>query len=114
MRRCDGAPVRIPRVLRGSGTQAGGPANALNTGGQVEPPTTPKGDLPAVRANKALVHGKGQRGEGLELTDAPDAPCLHHDACDEAAGSASCAAAEVRRRALSVPQAAGAMACRTP
>lgn len=129
-------PVHIPKVLRGSATHAGGPANELNTGGQIEAPTAPKGDLRAVLTGKALFHGnycgKGERGTGLPPTDALDAACMHHDACYDAAGYASCAcdgtlreeasavaddtdvAAEVRRRALSVLQAAGAMACRTP
>lgn len=132
----DGAPVRIPRVLRGEGTHAGGPANDLNTGGQIEDPTGPKGSLRGVMAGKELFHGnycgKGQRGTGLPPTDALDAACMRHDACYEAARYASCAcdgvlraeasavaddrgvAAEVRRRALSVLEAAGAMACRSP
>ncbi|WP_407528163.1 hypothetical protein [Methylobacterium oryzisoli] len=126
----------IPRALRSSGSRAGGPANDLNPGGLPEEPTAPRGDLAAVLTGQDLFHGHycgaGQRGEGLAPTDALDAACQRHDACFEAAGHRSCAcnlslqreatfvserpglALEIRRRALSVAQAAELMACRAP
>jgi hypothetical protein len=126
----------IPKALRGSGSQAGGPANDLNPSGRVEPPAPPKGDLGRVIAGKDLFHGnycgKGQRGEGLPPTDALDAACMRHDACYDSTGYGSCAcdaelkreasgisdspdvSLEVRRRALSVIEAVAAMACRSP
>jgi hypothetical protein len=126
----------IPRALRGSGSRAGGPANDLNPGGRAEDPAPPRGELGRVIAGQELFHGnycgKGQRGEGLPPTDALDAACMRHDACYDTAGYASCAcdailrreasavadgpdaALEVRRRALSVVEAAAAMACRAP
>jgi hypothetical protein len=126
----------IPKVLRSSGSRAGGPANELNPGGRAEAPAPPKGDLARVVAGEELFHGnycgKGQRGEGLPPTDDLDAACMHHDACYDAAGYSSCAcdatlkreasivsdsprsSLEVRRRALSVAEAATAMNCRAP
>lgn len=126
----------IPKVLRSSGSRAGGPANELNPGGRAEAPTTPKGDLGRVIAGKELFHGnycgKGQRGEGLPPIDDLDAACMRHDACYDSAGYSSCAcdaalrreaaavsdgtgaSLEVRRRALSVAEAATAMGCRNP
>lgn len=126
----------IPQALRASGSKAGGPANELNPGGRAEAPAPPKGDLGRVVAGKELFHGnycgKGQRGEGLPPTDDLDAACMRHDACYDAAGYSSCAcdatlkreaavvsdspgmSLEVRRRALSVIQAAEAMECRAP
>lgn len=126
----------IPKALRASGSRAGGPANELNPGGRAEPPAPPKGDLGRVVAGQALFHGnycgKGQRGEGLPPTDDLDAACMRHDACYDAAGYSSCAcdatlkreasrvsdspnaSLEVRRRALSVSEAAVAMDCRSP
>lgn len=126
----------IPKALRSSGSKAGGPANDLNPSGRAEAPAPPKGDLGRVIAGKELFHGNycgtGQRGEGLPPTDALDAACMRHDACYDTAGYRSCAcdaalkreasaisdspnaALEVRRRALSVIEAATAMACRTP
>ena len=126
----------IPKALRASGSRAGGPANELNPGGRAEPPAPPKGDLGRVVAGTELFHGnycgKGQRGEGLPPTDDLDAACMRHDACYDAAGYSSCAcdatlkreasvvsdsprsSLEVRRRALSVIEAAAAMECRSP
>ncbi|MGH1589621.1 hypothetical protein ACRBEV_16260 [Methylobacterium phyllosphaerae] len=126
----------IPKALRSSGSKAGGPANDLNPGGRTEAPAPPRGDLGNVIAGKELFHGnycgKGQRGEGLPPTDALDAACMRHDACYEAAGYSSCgcdavlrheaavvsdspgASLEVRRRALSVTEAATALGCRAP
>jgi len=126
----------IPKALRSSGSRAGGPANELNPSGRAEEPTPPKGDLGQVVAGTALFHGnycgKGQRGEGLPPTDDLDAACMRHDACYDTAGYSSCAcdatlkreatlvsdspkaSLEVRRRALSVIEAAAAMECRTP
>ncbi|WP_442919367.1 phospholipase A2 family protein [Methylobacterium sp. SyP6R] len=126
----------IPKTLRASGSRAGGPANDLNPGGRPEEPAPPKGDLGGVVAGKALFHGnycgKGQRGEGLAPIDDLDAACMRHDACYDAAGYSSCAcdaalkreasvvadsgsaSLEVRRRALSVIEATGAMECRAP
>ncbi|WP_426219462.1 phospholipase A2 family protein [Methylobacterium sp. NFXW15] len=126
----------IPKALRSSGSRAGGPANELNPSGHAEEPAPPKGDLGRVVAGKELFHGnycgKGQRGEGLPPTDDLDAACMRHDACYETAGYSSCAcdatlkreatlvsdspkaSLEVRRRALSVIEAAAAMECRTP
>lgn len=126
----------IPKALRSSGSRAGGPANELNPSGRVEEPAPPKGDLGQVVAGKELFHGnycgKGQRGEGLPPTDDLDAACMRHDACYDTAGYSSCAcdatlkreatlvsdspkaSLEVRRRALSVIEAAAAMECRTP
>ncbi|MRI56784.1 hypothetical protein D8770_22890 [Methylobacterium sp. DB1607] len=126
----------IPKALRASGSKAGGPANDLNPSGQAEAPAPPKGDLGRVVAGKELFHGnycgKGQRGEGLPPTDDLDAACMRHDACYDAAGYSSCACdaalkretsavsdnpnapLEVRRRALSVFEAATAMECRAP
>lgn len=126
----------IPRTLRSSGSRAGGPANELNPGGLPEEPVPPRGDLAAVLTGANLFHGHycgaGQRGEGLAPVDALDAACQRHDACFDAAGHRSCAcnlslqkeatavserpglALEVRRRALSVAQAAEVMACREP
>ncbi|KMO33315.1 hypothetical protein VQ03_25020 [Methylobacterium tarhaniae] len=126
----------IPQALRASGSKAGGPANELNPGGRAEAPAPPKGDLGRVVAGRELFHGnycgKGQRGEGLPPTDDLDAACMRHDACYDAAGYSSCAcdatlkreaavvsdspgmSLEVRRRALSVIQAAEAMECRAP
>ncbi len=131
-----GGKSGIPKALRISGSKAGGPANDLNPGGRAEPPAQPKGDLGRVVAGKELFHGnycgKGQRGEGLPPTDDLDAACMRHDACYDAAGYSSCtcdvtlkreaaalsdspsASLEVRRRALSVIEAAGAMDCRAP
>ncbi len=126
----------IPKALRSSGSRAGGPANELNPGGRAEAPAPPKGDLGRVVAGKELFHGnycgKGQRGEGLPPTDDLDAACMRHDVCYDAAGYSSCAcdatlrreasvvsdspnaSLEVRRRALSVAEAATAMNCRAP
>ncbi|GJE12815.1 hypothetical protein FOHLNKBM_3867 [Methylobacterium longum] len=126
----------IPKALRGSGSKAGGPANDLNPGGRAEAPAPPRGEIGQVIAGQALFHGnycgKGQRGEGLPPTDDLDAACMRHDACYDAAGYSSCAcdatlrreaasvadgtnaSLEVRRRALSVIEAAAAMACRAP
>ncbi len=126
----------IPKVLRSSGSRAGGPANELNPGGRAEAPAPPKGDLGRVVAGQEPYHGnycgKGQRGEGLPPTDELDAACMHHDACYDTAGYHSCAcdtalkreasavadgsnaSLEVRRRALSVVEATAAMDCRTP
>ncbi|MGU3282499.1 phospholipase A2 family protein [Methylobacterium mesophilicum] len=126
----------IPKVLRSSGSRAGGPANELNPSGRAEAPAPPKGDLAQVAAGKELFHGnycgKGQRGEGLPPTDALDAACMRHDACYDNAGHHSCAcdatlkreasvvadatnaSLEVRRRALSVVEATAAMDCRAP
>ncbi|MFH6786448.1 MULTISPECIES: phospholipase A2 family protein [Methylobacterium] len=126
----------IPKTLRASGSRAGGPANDLNPGGRAEEYAPPKGDLGRVVAGKELFHGnycgKGQRGEGLPPTDDLDAACMRHDACYDAAGYSSCAcdatlereaavvsdspstSLEVRRRALTVIEAAGAMDCRAP
>lgn len=131
-----GERSEIPKALRGSGSKAGGPANDLNPGGRPEAPIPPKGDLGRVIAGKELFHGnycgKGQRGEGLPPTDDLDAACMRHDACYDTAGYNSCAcdatlkrdasavsdspnvSLEVRRRALSVIEAAGAMDCRAP
>lgn len=126
----------IPKALRASGSKAGGPANDLNPSGRAEAPAPPKGDFGRVLAGKELFHGnycgKGQRGEGLPPTDDLDAACMRHDACYDTAGYNSCAcdttlkreasvvsdspraSLEVRRRALSVIEAATAMDCRTP
>jgi len=126
----------IPKVLRSSGSKAGGPANDLNPSGQAEAPAPPKGDLGKVAAGKELFHGnycgKGQRGEGLPPIDALDSACMRHDACYDTAGYSSCtcdaalrreaasvsddpdASLETRRRALSVTEATAAMDCRRP
>jgi hypothetical protein len=126
----------IPKVLRSSGSRAGGPANDLNPGGRAEASAPPKGDLGRVIAGTELFHGnycgKGQRGEGLPPTDDLDAACMRHDACYDTAGYHSCAcdaalkreatvvadgssaSLEVRRRALSVVEATAAMDCRAP
>ncbi|WP_425374928.1 hypothetical protein [Methylobacterium segetis] len=126
----------IPKSLRSSGTQAGGPANDLNPSGQREGPASPRGNLANVLTGAELFHGNycgaGQRGEGLPPIDDLDAACQRHDACFDAAAHRSCAcnavlkreaaavserpgiALEVRRRALSVVQAAEVMACETP
>jgi hypothetical protein len=132
----DDPKASIPSVLRGSGSKAGGPANELNPSGRPETPVGPKGDLAGVLSKRELFHGNycgaGQRAEGLPPTDALDAACQRHDACFDAAGHPSCecnktlmreAAAvaddrsltpEVRRRALSVVQAADLMECQAP
>jgi hypothetical protein len=126
----------IPKTLRGSASKAGGPANDLNPGGRPEETPLPRGDLANVLTGKELFHGNycgaGQRGEGLPPTDALDAACMHHDACYDTAGYRSCAcdqtlkreaaaaaeqprvSLEVRRRALSVVEAAGLMECKAP
>jgi hypothetical protein len=126
----------IPKSLRASGSRAGGPANELNPGGRTEAPAPPRGELVNVLAGRALFHGhycgKGNRGEGLAPIDALDAACMRHDACYGTAGYSSCAcdatlrreatlvsddpsvSLETRRRALSVTQAAAAMACSQP
>lgn len=126
----------IPKSLRASGSRAGGPANELNPGGHTEAPAPPKGELVNVLAGRALFHGhycgKGNRGEGIAPIDALDAACMRHDACYGTAGYSSCACdatlrreatlvsddpsvpLETRRRALSVTQAAAAMACSQP
>lgn len=131
-----GERFSIPKVLRSSGSKAGGPANDLNPSGQAEAPAPPKGDLGKVAAGKELFHGnycgKGQRGEGLPPIDALDAACMRHDACYDTAGYSSCAcdtalrreaatvsddpgaSLETRRRALSVTEATAAMDCRRP
>ncbi|MFE1599787.1 phospholipase A2 family protein [Methylobacterium sp. ID0610] len=130
------ARTAIPQVLRRSGSQAGGPANDLNPSGRDEGPAPPRGDLATVLQGKDLFHGNycgaGQRGEGLEPTDVLDAACQRHDACYDAAGHPSCACnrtlkreaalvsdqpdvpLEIRRRALSVAEAADAMRCERP
>lgn len=131
-----GARSAIPKSLRGSGSQAGGPANDLNPSGRPEGPTSPRGELGNVLTGAELFHGNycgaGQRGEGLPPIDDLDAACQRHDACFDAAASRSCAcnavlkreaaavserprvALEVRRRALSVVQAAEVMPCTAP
>ena len=131
-----GAQSGIPKALRGSASKSGGPANDLNPGGLPEEAAPPKGDLANVLTGKALFHGNycgaGQRGVDLPPTDALDAACQRHDACYDAAGHRSCACDqalkreaaavseqpnvtfEVRRRALSVVEAADAMNCRAP
>ena len=126
----------IPKVLRSSGSKAGGPANDLNPSGQTEAPAPLKGELARVAVGKELFHGnycgKGQRGAGLPPIDALDTACMHHDACYDTAGYSSCAcdaaltreaaavsddpdaSLETRRRALSVTEATVAMDCRRP
>ena len=126
----------IPKALRGSASKSGGPANDLNPSGRAEPASPPRGDLGRVITGRELFHGNycgtGQRGEGLPSIDALDAACMHHDACYGEAGYRSCAcdgvlsreaakasedpkvALEVRRRALSVAEAATAMGCTAP
>ena len=126
----------IPKSLRGSASKAGGPANDLNTGGAPPEPPLPSSDLGAVVTGAELYHGNycgtGNRGEGLPPTDALDAACMRHDACYDAAGYRSCAcdaalrreattvserpdvSVQVRRRALSVTEAATVMGCRAP
>lgn len=126
----------IPKVLRGSASKAGGPANELNPSGTHEDETPAKGDLANVIAGKDLFHGNycgsGQRGADLPPTDALDAACQRHDACYDMAGHRSCACdkklrreatavserpdvtLEIRRRALSVVGAADAMSCQAP
>jgi hypothetical protein len=131
-----GSRSSIPKTLRGSASKAGGPANDLNPGGQAEEASLPRGDLSNVLTGKELFHGNycgaGQRGEGLPPTDALDAACMHHDACYDTAGYRACSCdqtlkreaglvaekpsvpLEVRRRALSVVEAAGLMECKAP
>ncbi|MET0258172.1 MAG: hypothetical protein ABW179_06280 [Methylobacterium sp.] len=131
-----GSNSAIPKTLRGSGAKAGGPANDLNAGGANPETPQPGANLANVLAGTELFHGNycgaGQRGEGLPPTDDLDAACMRHDACYDAAGYASCAcdrvlsrdaahvadqpglALDVRRKALSVVQAAGVMECRAP
>lgn len=131
-----GARSGIPKSLRNSGSSAGGPANDLNPGGAPEEAPLPRGSLSDVLTGRALFHGNycgtGQRGEGMPPLDALDAACMRHDACYDAAGYRSCScdrrlkreagvvserpdvAAEVRRRALSVVEAAEAMGCKAP
>jgi hypothetical protein len=131
-----GASSSIPKALRSSASKAGGSANDLNPSGLPEGTPLPRGDLANVLTGRELFHGNycgaGQRGEGLPPTDALDAACMHHDACYDTAGYRSCAcdqtlkreasvvseqprvSLEVRRRALSVVEAAGVMDCRTP
>ena len=131
-----GASSSIPKALRSSASKAGGSANDLNPSGRPEGTPLPRGDLANVLTGRELFHGNycgaGQRGEGLPPTDALDAACMHHDACYDTAGYRSCAcdqtlkreasvvseqprvSLEVRRRALSVVEAAGVMDCRTP
>lgn len=126
----------IPKVLRGSASKAGGPANELNPSGAQEDALPAKGDLTNVITGKTLFHGNycgaGQRGTELLPTDALDAACQRHDACYDTAGHRSCACdkalrreatavserpdvtLEVRRRALSVVGAADAMSCQAP
>ena len=126
----------IPKVLRGSASKAGGPANELNPGGTPEDTLPSKGDLANVITGKELYHGNycgvGQRGADLPPTDALDAACQRHDACYDTAGHRSCACdkklrreatavserpdvtLEIRRRALSVVGAADAMSCQAP
>ena len=93
-------------------------------------------DTPAPLKNGELVfHGNycgvGNKA-GAEPIDALDVACMRHDACYDTAGYNSCAcdttlkreasvvsdspraSLEVRRRALSVIEAATAMDCRTP
>ncbi|GBU19184.1 MULTISPECIES: hypothetical protein [Methylobacterium] len=131
-----GASSSVPKALRNSGSKAGGPANDLNPGAEREAPAPPKGALGEVLTGRSLYHGNycgaGQRGEGLPATDLLDAACMRHDACYDAAGYRSCAcdrtlrdeaasvsedpgvAPEIRRRALSVSEAAGLMECKAP
>lgn len=126
----------IPKTLRGSASKSGGPANDLNPSGTPQEAPPPKGDLANVLTGKELFHGNycgaGQRGADLPPTDALDAACQRHDACYDAAGHRSCACdqalrreatavserpdvpLEVRRRSLSVAEAADAMNCRAP
>lgn len=126
----------IPKSLRGSAAKAGGPANDLNPSGIPQDSLPPTGNLGGVLTGRELFHGNycgvGQRGENLPPTDDLDAACKRHDACYDAAGYRSCAcdtalrreatvvserprvALEVRRRALSVAEAADAMGCKTP
>ena len=126
----------IPKSLRGSAAKSGGPANDLNPGGRPQGSRLRDSDIGAVVSGRSLYHGNycgtGNRGEGLEPTDALDAACMHHDACYDAAGYRSCAcdaglrreaaavsqrpdeALQVRQRALSVAEAADLMGCREP
>ncbi|GJE54046.1 hypothetical protein EKPJFOCH_0518 [Methylobacterium thuringiense] len=131
-----GSGSAIPKTLRGSAAKAGGPANDLNAGDAPAGTPQPDANLANVLAGTELFHGNycgaGQRGEGLPPTDDLDAACMRHDACYDTAGYASCACDRdlardaalvadrpglplgVRRKALSVVQAAGVMACRGP
>ena len=126
----------IPKALRGSASKAGGPANDLNPSGQPQEAPLPRSDLAKVIAGKELFHGNycgaGQRGSDLPPTDDLDAACQRHDACYDTAGYRSCAcdgalkreaaavserasvSLQVRQRALSVAEAADAMACQAP
>ena len=126
----------IPKTLRGSASKSGGPANDLNPSGEPQEAPLPQSNLANVLAGKELFHGNycgaGQRGSDLPPIDALDAACQHHDACYDAAGYRSCAcdgvlrreatavseqptvSLQVRRRALSVAEAADAMGCRAP
>lgn len=126
----------IPSSLRNSAQRAGGPANAFNRGGRAAEPTLPETSLQDAATGKALFHGNycgaGQRGERLAPIDDLDAACFRHDTCYDAAGSRSCncdrilrreasdvserpsVALEVRKRALTVAQAADVMTCVEP
>ncbi|WP_019904565.1 phospholipase A2 family protein [Methylobacterium sp. 77] len=126
----------IPSSLRNSAQRAGGPANAFNRGGAAPETALPEAPLVDAITGKALFHGNycgaGQRGEGLPPTDDLDAACMRHDACYEAAGHRSCAcdavlrreasavserpsvSVGVRKRALTVAQAADVMSCEAP
>lgn len=126
----------IPKSLRSSGTKAGGPANDLNPSGRAPETPLPGGSPLDAVSGRDLYHGNycgvGQRGDDLPPTDALDAACQRHDACYAAAGYRSCAcdrtlkleaaivserpavSLQVRRRALSVAEAAEVMGCKAP
>lgn len=126
----------VPSFQRGSGQQAGGPANELNTGDERAAEKLPGGSVSETLSGRDLYHGNycghGSRGTGVAPADELDAVCKRHDECFEAAGRRSCAcdvvlqrealalanaarlSRELRTRAASVAQAAQAMACEKP
>ncbi|KAB1076162.1 hypothetical protein [Methylobacterium planeticum] len=89
----------IPSFQKQSGSQAGGPANALNTQDQRARESLPDGSVAEVVTGRNLYHGNycGPGDRGLDAdgqarapVDALDAACQRHDACYDEARSRSC------------------------
>lgn len=122
----------VPSFQKGP-NKAGGPANELNTNDGRATERPPGGSVAGAVTGTELYHGnfcgRGNRGAHLAAADELDAACKRHDECfDRTNRSCSCnetlrrdayrvselrtASRELRARALSVLQAAGAIECR--
>ena len=100
----------IPSFQRSTGSQAGGPANALNTQDQRAREALPDGSVADVATGRNLYHGnycgpgdRGRDADGAPLApvDALDAACQRQDSCYDQAAARSCACdRSLKREAL--------------